>query len=98
MGRASAIDRIRRRIYVKPNGCHGWWGCCDSSGYPTAMADGRNVKVHRWLFARANPGVDIDDKWVAQKCLDKACLNVGHMEPREMPHRWPSGRINWDIV
>lgn len=90
-------QRILRRIHVKPTGCHGWYGCVDSSGYPTAMAAGKNVKIHRWLFARANPTVNIQGKWVAQGCLDKGCLNVEHMDVRNKPHRWLTKKLNADL-
>jgi hypothetical protein len=96
--RLNATARIQRRIYKKPNGCHGWYGCTDSSGYPTAMIDGKNAKIHRWLFARAHPEVDIDKKWVATTCLDKGCLNVDHMKPSPMPRGWRGKHINWDLV
>lgn len=99
-------DRIQRRIYKKPNGCHGWYGCTDSSGFPTAMAGGKNVKVHRWLFARKNPRVNIKGWCVIQKCLDKRCLNVSHMRRMTKVEadllRDPLARrtklLSWDIV
>lgn len=97
-------QRIQRRIHVKGNGCHGWYGSTDSSGYPTCGGAGNNIKVHRWLFAKANPEIDITGFRVVQTCQDKGCLNVEHMcrmTPGETMafrggHR--SKRINWDLV
>lgn len=99
-------ERVLRRIHKKPSGCHGWYGCTDSSGYPTTFRAGKNVKVHRWVFARANPGVELAGWTVLQTCLDKGCLNVEHMRRMRKPDadklRNPAkGRsplINWDLV
>lgn len=99
-------DRIKRRIHKKPNGCHGWYGCVDSSGFPQAMIDGKSNKVHRWLFARAHPEMEIKGWCVIQTCMDKGCLNVDHMErmtktASERMKNSLAGRsplLNWDIV
>lgn len=98
--------RIARRIHLKQNGCHGWYGCTDSGGFPTTGLDGGNVKVHRWLFARANPGVILKGWTVIQTCLDKGCLNVDHMRRMTKvdadrfrdPLTRRSKLVNWDVV
>lgn len=100
-------ERIQRRIHKKPNGCHGWYGAVDSSGFPIAGGSGTgNVKVHRYLFARANPGIEIKGFCVIQTCRDHECLNVEHMqrmtkqaaERLKNPLSGRSPLLNWDIV
>lgn len=106
MAKVSAEERISRRIHVRKSGCHGWYGCTDSSGFPTVGVDGKMLKVHRYLFSRANPGVDIRGWCVIQTCLDKGCLNVAHMrrmtkteaDTLRDPLTRRSKRVNWDVV
>lgn len=102
------IDRIKRRLYKKPNGCIGWYGATDTAGFPTTYGGtkGKNDKVHRVLYARANPGVDITGLYVRQTCLDRGCLNTDHMEHltkqalerKKSSESKGSKRLSWDIV
>lgn len=86
MGKATGIDgqwrRLWRRVYKKPNGCYGWYGCVDTNGFPTVgRPGGGNDKVHRVVFAHRHPGVNIKGLFVVQVCRDHGCLNVDHMKP-----------------
>ena len=80
----AACARIARRIIKLPSGCYHWCGAHDTGGFPhfslTCNRKRTNYKLHRVLFAAANPTLDLDGWCVIQTCMDKGCLNVEHME------------------
>jgi hypothetical protein len=108
MVKKDVIQRIQRRLHWKgqvdgvQGRCIGWYGSTDTNGYPQiGNNDGVCVKVHRLLFAKEYPNVDIDGWAIGHKCRDKGCLNVAHMlrlTPSEARSRWRSKKLNWDIV
>lgn len=66
---------------TKPSGeCLEWTGCFNSDGYARVSWNGNsNGKVHRIVYALANPSEDLTGKVVRHTCDNTKCINPEHL-------------------
>lgn len=92
-------NRFTSKVSPEPNsGCWLWDGSCNPDGYGMFWMNGRLIGAHRAsaiLF-----GLRLfDDCEVDHVCMNKSCVNPGHLEPvsrteNNRRHRESIGRIS----
>jgi hypothetical protein len=76
---AEAARRMMSRSVMTSTGCVEWLGCVNSKGYGVISLAGQRVLTHRLAYEHYVGPIG-DDLTVDHLCLNKSCVNVGHME------------------
>lgn len=89
---ANTIAKIQARLVVQDDGCHVWPGA-KTNGYGVVGWQDRIRRVHRLLYEHlvgpVPKGLDLD-----HLCRNRACANVGHLEPVTRSENLKRGN-NW---
>lgn len=73
------VDRvILNTIPLTESGCWVWLGYVTEKGYPMGYIDGKNVRVHRWLYQKLFGNVG--ELTIDHKCKVRSCVNPSHLE------------------
>lgn len=72
-------DRVEKHVVIADNGCHLFMGCRNHCGYGRINKDGKNVFVHREMFKKHNPGVDVTGV-IMHTCDTPNCINPEHLK------------------
>ena len=71
-------DRLAKQTQVSENGCHLFIGCRNKDGYGRIMKDGKNVYIHREVFKKHNPDVEVTGV-IMHTCDTPNCINPKHL-------------------
>lgn len=72
-------DRVEKHIVIDENGCHLFTGCLNHDGYGRIGKDGKNVYVHREVFRKHNPKVEMTGV-IMHTCDTPNCVNPEHLK------------------
>jgi hypothetical protein len=71
-------DRVNENTVIEANGCHLFNGHRNDDGYARISKDGKLVFVHREIFKKHNPEVEITGV-VMHTCDTPNCINPKHL-------------------
>src|SRR6185295_7925325 len=63
---------------VDANGCHVYRGTKSPTGYGVMRFQGKQFRVHRFVWARENGPIP-DDKVIDHICRNRLCCNIEHL-------------------
>ena len=74
----SAYERFLSQIEVHGSGCVNWTGQINLQGYGIIYVDGRNLRVHRYVW-ELEVGQIPEGKVIDHICHNRVCCNVDHL-------------------
>ena len=72
-------DRVEKHVNIDENGCHLFTGCLNHDGYGRIGKDGKNVYVHREVFRKHNPEIEMTGV-IMHSCDTPNCVNPEHLK------------------
>lgn len=75
---AMSVDDAFERYTLKSEGCWLWVGSVHHSGYGSVSVDGKNLRVHRVAWERANGPIP-DGMLVDHVCRNRNCVRLEHL-------------------
>lgn len=72
-------DRVEKHITIDENGCHLFTGCLNHDGYGRIGKDGKNVYIHREVFKKHNPEIEMTGV-IMHTCDKPNCVNPEHLK------------------
>ena len=72
-------DRVEKHVVINENGCHIFNGCRNHNGYGRINKDGKNVFVHREVFRKHNPEIEMTGV-IMHTCDIPNCVNPEHLK------------------
>jgi hypothetical protein len=86
------IVLVMLKVVELPSGCWVWTGCTDDDGYGKVQVDGRDLKVHRYLYeeivGEIPEGFEID-----HVCCTRTCVKPLHLTAMTHADNW---QACWD--
>ena len=73
-------DRLDNQSVYDDNDCKLFMGARDGLGYGWVMKEGKQVLIHREVFKKYNPDVDITGFVVMHQCDQRNCINPEHLK------------------
>jgi hypothetical protein len=72
-------DRVEKHVIIDEKGCHLFTGCLNHDGYGRIGKDGKNVYVHREVFRKHNPEIEMTGV-IMHTCDTPNCVNPEHLK------------------
>jgi hypothetical protein len=72
-------DRVEKHVIIDEKGCHLFTGCLNHDGYGRIGKDGKNVYVHREVFRKHNPEIEMTGV-IMHSCDTPNCVNPEHLK------------------
>ena len=73
-------DRLDNQSVYDDNNCKLFMGARDKGGYGWVMKEGKQVLIHREVFKKYNPEINIDGFVVMHLCDQRNCINPQHLK------------------
>lgn len=75
------LRRVLDKIIVNPlSGCWEWTGYLNKSGYGEVKAEGKKLKVHRYVYAQITGLYLPPERQLDHRCVNRPCCWWVHME------------------
>lgn len=72
-------DRVEKHVIIDEKGGHLFTGCLNHDGYGRIGKDGKNVYVHREVFRKHNPEIEMTGV-IMHSCDTPNCVNPEHLK------------------